>query len=194
MRDCKGIKILLAICPSSQRSEDFLPQPDVLWNLRVSCVCFLLSLLQPSQFPARCASCHFCCTGFSSCLASTVEDFAELGSCCCWPPSCGGQAEVVSARLNLSHGTIGVGEFVISSLLSHHNKNLKQWMDQHYSSWMDQCHSSILQLSFIQKVKENTSSRYEGMLTQKTQREERPLAQFWLFFLCFFSYPWASPM
>ena len=29
----------------------------------------------------------------------------------------------------------------------------------------------MLQLSFISKIKENTSSRHEGMLTQKTQRE-----------------------
>ena len=27
-----------------------------------------------------------------------------------------------------------LGEFVISLVLSHHNKNLKQWMDQCYSS------------------------------------------------------------
>ena len=41
-------------------------------------------------------------------------------------------------------------------------------MDQCYSSQMDRCYSSMFQLSFIQKVKENTSLRYEGMLTQKT--------------------------
>ena len=46
-------------------------------------------------------------------------------------------------------------------------------MDQHYSSWTDQCHSSVSQLSFIQKTKKNTSSRSEGMTTQKTPREER---------------------
>ena len=32
---------------------------------------------------------------------------------------------------------------------------------------------SVLQLSFIQKIKENTSLRHEGMLTQKTRRGER---------------------
>ena len=36
-------------------------------------------------------------------------------------------------------------EFVISWVLSHHNKNLKQGT----SSWMDQYCSSVLQLSFI---------------------------------------------
>ena len=85
-------------------------------------------------------------------------------------------------------------EFVISWILSSHNKNLKQQTDQHYSSWMDQCHSSMLRLSFIQKVKENTSSRREGMPTQKTWREERHPAQFWLlFFFFFFLFPLDQP-
>ena len=71
-----------------------------------------------------------------------------------------------------------LGEFVITSVLSHHNKNLKQWMGQRYSPQTDQCYSSGVQLSFISKVKENTSSRHEGMPTQKTQREERPQPNF----------------
>ena len=83
--------------------------------------------------------------------------------------------EVVSARLNLRNGTIGVRESTISSVLSHHNKNLKQWTsvtppgtDQCHSFQMDQCYSSMLQLSFIWKIKENISSRHEGMMTQKS--------------------------
>ena len=37
--------------------------------------------------------------------------------------------------------------------------------------------------------------RHEGGPTQKTQREEKPPAQFWLLFLyAFFSSPWAYPM
>ena len=44
MRDCKEIKILLAVCPSSHRREDFLLQLEVFWNLRLSCMSFLLSL------------------------------------------------------------------------------------------------------------------------------------------------------
>ena len=66
------------------------------------------------------------------------------------------------------------------------------------------CHSSqtVLQLSFIQKIKENTSSRREGMPTQKTQREEREKERqrvqshpgegppaLWLLFLCFIPPP-----
>ena len=86
------------------------------------------------------------------------------------------------------------GEHVISSVLSHHNKNLKRRMlkpsARHsswtvhvtaLSSWTDRiialgqinvtalCNSSVL----FRKYKENTSSRCEGMPNQKTQREER---------------------
>ena len=35
--------------------------------------------------------------------------FAKLGSCCAWPRPCGGQAKVVSTRLNLRNGTTDVG-------------------------------------------------------------------------------------
>ena len=35
--------------------------------------------------------------------------FIELGFCCAWLLPCGGRAEIVSARLNLSHGTIDIG-------------------------------------------------------------------------------------
>ena len=60
---------------------------------------------------------------------------------------------------------------------------------------MDQCYSPMLQLSFIQKAKEKTFSRHEGRRTQKTQKEEKPQAQFWLLFLyVFFSSHWACPM
>ena len=53
----------------------------------------------------------------------------------------------------------------------------------------------VLQLSFILQAKENTSSRREGGLTQKTWREERPMAQFWLLFLYdFLSSLWACPV
>ena len=77
------------------------------------------------------------------------------------------------------------GEFVIPLVLSRHNKNLKQRVDQHYSPQTNQLQLRV-QLSFIQKVKENTSSRHDGMSIQKTRREERPPAQFWLLFLYVF--------
>ena len=47
----------------------------------------------------------------------------------------------------------------------------------------------MLQHSFICQTKENTSLRCDGRLTQKTQREERPEAQFWLLFVYVFSPP-----
>ena len=67
-------------------------------------------------------------------------------------------------------------EWVISSVLSHHSKNLKQRTSVTAPS----------QLSFIGQANENTSSRCEGRPAQKTQREEggpilAPL------FICFFS-------
>ena len=77
----------------------------------------------------------------------------------------------------------------MSSVLSSPNKNLKRWTDQCYSPQTDQYYSSVLQLSFIQKVKENTSSRHKGMPTQKTRREERPPVQLWLLFFYVFPPP-----
>ena len=46
-------------------------------------------------------------------------------------------------------GGISCSTFVISSVLSHRNKNLKWQMNQCYSPRADQLHSSALQLSFI---------------------------------------------
>ena len=110
MKDCKGIKILLAICPSRHRSEDLLPQLELFWNLRLSSVSFLLSLFLLSKLLAHWASCHFHRAGFSLCSASTTGAFAGLGFCCVWPLPCRGRAEVASARLNLRNGTIYVSE------------------------------------------------------------------------------------
>ena len=108
MRVCKGIRILLAIYPSSHRSEDLLPYPEVSWNLRQSRMSFLPSLFLLPGFPALWASCHFHCAGFSSHShsASTTGAFADLGFCCAWPLPHRSQDKVVSARLNLRNGTI----------------------------------------------------------------------------------------
>ena len=81
----------------------------MFWNVRLSSVSFLLSLFLLSQLPAHWASCHFHCAGFSLCSASTTGAFTGLGFCCVWPLPCRGRAKVVSARLNLSHGTRYVG-------------------------------------------------------------------------------------
>ena len=74
----------------------------------------------------------------------------------------------------------------MSSVLSSPNKNLKRWTDQCYSPQTDQYYSSVLQLSFIQKVKENTSMRHEDMLIQKMKREERPGLILGPLIICFF--------
>ena len=103
MRDCKGLKSLLAICLSSHRSKDFLSPLEVFWNLRLSHVSFLPSWFLLFQFPARWASCHFPCSGFSH-IQLPVGAFAALYFCCVR----GGQAEVVSAKLNLGNDTVDV--------------------------------------------------------------------------------------
>ena len=104
MRDCKEIKILLAICPSCHRGEDFIPH-QVSWNLRLSHVSFLPNLFLLSWFPACLGSCHSHCTGFSSHSSSTMRAFPKLGFCCAWPL---GWANVVSVRLNPRYITIYV--------------------------------------------------------------------------------------
>ena len=73
-----------------------------------------------------------------------------------------------------------VGEYVISSVLSHCSKNL-QWQSR-VTAW--------LQLNFIWQVKENTSTRREGRPNQN-----RHAARFWLLFLyVYFSSSWACHM
>ena len=45
---------------------------------------------------------------------------------------------------------------------------------------MDQCYSSMLKLNFIQKIEENTSSRFEGM---PRERDHQPFgSSFYVFF------------
>ena len=108
MRVFKGIKILLAISPSSHRREDLLlnRRSSGIWDW--AAWAFWWTRFSLSKFSARWASCHFCCTGFSLHSASSTGAFAKLGSCCPWLPSYKGQAEVVSARLNPRNGTINV--------------------------------------------------------------------------------------
>ena len=65
------------------------------------------------------------------------------------------------------------GECVISSVLSHHSKNLKQWTDQ--------CYSSVL-------FRKQRKIHPQGVrLDQPKRHEEKPPAQVWLLFLYVFS-------
>ena len=163
MRGCKGIKILLAICPSSHTSKDFLLQQEVFWNLRLSHMSFQLSLFLLSQFPARWASYCFQCTGFSSCSASNTGGFAELDFCCVWSLPHSDWAEVVSTRLNPRKGTRDV-RAVCNFLGSVSLQQIFEVTDR-----------PVLQLNFICQAKENTSSRNEDGKTQRGE-ENRSLA------------------
>ena len=106
-----------------------------------------------SRFSACWASCHFPCTGFSLHSAPTTGAFTKLGSCCAWPPPCGGPGEVVSARLNQSHFTIDVGgecNFLGSVSSQQKFEATDQPSDRLcHSSRADQCYSFVLQLSII---------------------------------------------
>ena len=92
-----------------------------------------------------------------------------------------------------------LGEFVISSVLSHHNKNLKWWTSVTalrqtsvtslgWTSITALCYSSVL----FRKWQENTSLRCEGMLTQMTHKTSPILYKFiyiyiyiYICFICF---------
>ena len=76
------------------------------------------------------------------------------------------------------------GECVISSVLSHHSKNLKRRVDRCYSS-------------FIWQAKENTFLTREGEPTQKIWREERGPrlnfgSSFYMFFILSLSLPYVN--
>ena len=129
---------------------------------------FLLISFFAVPLPGCWASCHCPCAGFSLCSASTAGDFAGLGFCCVWPLPCRGQAKVVSARLNLSHGTRYVGG--VCNFLSFVSPKQKLEV-------ADQCYSLVTAQSFSwQATKENAFLRHEGRWTQKTQKEEKPRA------------------
>ena len=178
---------MLAIYPSSHRSEDFLPQPEVLGNLRLSCVCFLLGFLLLSQFPAHWASCHFPCTGFSSCSASSAGAFTQLGFCCVFPSPCRGQAEVISARLNPSHSIIYVREvcnFLVSVSLQQKFEALDGPVLQLHVTAA--CYSLVV----FARRKESTSSRHVRLGGPKRhKRRKAPSSILAPLFVCFLSSP-----
>ena len=152
----------------------------------------LLSLLLLSAFPARLASCHFHCSGFASSSASTMGPFTKLGFCCTWLLPRGGQTRGCFSRLKSEkqhHHVQGACNFFGSVL------------PQQKFEAMD--NGPVLQpcvtAQFHLESKGKYILRHEGGLTQKTRREEKPLALSWLLFLCVFSPPpepalvnWAS--
>ena len=114
------------------------------------------------------------------------RSFPKLDFCCGWPLPCGGRAKVISARLNLSHGTRDVGGVCnfLGSVLPQQKFELtgepvlqlgvKAWFvlqecvissvlschSKTLKQLINQCYCSVLQLSFIWQAKENTSSRH----------------------------------
>ena len=104
--------------------------------------------------------------GFSTCLPLPSQPSSVIAGCVC-----------VRTRMCMClHVSACVcllwsGESVISLVLSHRSKHLKQWRGQCY-----RC--------FIWQAKKNTSSKPQGGPTQKMLREERPGARFWRLFFC----------
>ena len=126
MRDCKGIQILLGMSLLPEKRgpptltgglQESEPEPHELSAEFFFSLCWS---------PTRWASCQLPCFGFSS--SSTTGAFTELGSCCAWPPPCGGHTEVVSARLNLSNGTIDVRRVYVPQFCL---VTTKIWSDGH---------------------------------------------------------------
>ena len=173
MRDWKGIKILLAICPSSHRGGPPTLTRGILESETEPCELSLelvFAVLVSGMLGFLPLPLCWVCFAFSFCWG----DFCWVGILLCLAPPRAPQARVVSARLNLSHGTIYVREFVISSVLSRHSKNLKQHADLCYSSVyvrgvcnfpgsvslcqkFEAMDGPVLQLSFIWQAKENVS-------------------------------------
>ena len=139
-----------------------------------------------SWFPARWSSCHFHCTGCPSPSASTAWAFTELDFCCAWCLPHWGQAEVVSARLNLRHSTryvLGVCNFLGSV-------SLEQRFDM-----VGQCYSLVTAQSFIPQAKESTPLRCEGGPTPKERSQSVLASSVYMFVSSLLSLPyvnWAS--
>ena len=96
--------------------------------------------------------------------------------------------KILKKRVNI----IMSGECVISLVLSHHNKNLKQWTSVSAlgrTSITALCYSSIL----FRKQRKIHPKVWGHADSKDVKKIERPLA-LWLLFLCFFSSPWACPM
>ena len=143
----------------------------------------------------------FCCPGFqhtghpvsSTVLgfflhsASTMGAFTKLGFCCAWSLPHGGQADVVSSRLNPRNSTRyvrGVCNFLCSDL-----------PQQQFEA----TDGPVLQLSIMSVTAQfylaskgkyilKVWGRMWGQADPKEvkRREEKTEAQFWLLFFCFF--------
>ena len=131
---------LSGFCPVAQ---GFLS--EVFWNLRLCHMSFLLSLVLLSQFPARWASCHFPCTGFSLRSASTWELLlswasAVLGFCLMGAELRLFQPGYIQEMHHRCQGSVQFPRFRLVTA--------KIWSDGHgpvlHLSVTPQCYSSVL--------------------------------------------------
>ena len=156
---------------------------------------FLPSLFLLFWFPAHWASCQFLCAAFSLREASTMGAFTKLGFCYAWSLPHGGQADIVSARLNLRNSTRdvrGVCNFLGSVLPQQQ---------------LEATDGPVLQLSIMSVtaqfylpskgkyiVKVWGWMRGQAHPKEAKRREARGSILAPLFFFFFFTYPWICPM
>ena len=137
--------------------------------------------------------------------------------CCGWPLPCGGQAKVISARLNLSHGTRDVGGVCnfLGSVLPQQKFELtdEPVLQLSVTAWfvLRECVISSVLSCHSKTLKQLINQCYSSVLfgkqrkihprgmraTQKKRKEERLnfASSFYMLFLLPFSLPyvnWAS--
>ena len=145
-RDCKGIKILLDICPpaTGERTSYLNWRSSRIWDWATWASCWVRFLL--SLFLAPWASCYFPVLGFL-CLLLLPWEISQG-----WAPAVFGLLLAGAMLKSFQPGLIWVmvpymsGVWVISLILSCHNKNLKWRMLKPsvcHSSQTDQCCSSV---------------------------------------------------
>ena len=118
-----------------------------------------------TTYSTRCQLCEPCtATRWLASASSTGrqpgkagEQGSEAGLCPRWVPAGPRRPSRAASRVGGEVCSLYVvaaecpllGECIISLVLSRCHKNLKWWMDQHYSPQTDQRFSSVLQLSFV---------------------------------------------
>ena len=170
MRDCKGIKILLAICPFSHRDKDLLTRGLLESETEPRELSAKLVFAVPVSSMLSFWSLPLCWISFVFSFHHII--FIKLSFHSTPPPLSKGRAVVVSARLNLSHGTRdvrGVCNFLGSV------------SPQQRFEMADQCYSSVTAQSFIGQAKESTTSRCEGGPTPKARPQSVLTSSFYTF-------------
>ena len=146
---------------------------------------FLPSLFLLCQFPACRASHHFHCTGFASCLASTMWAFTKLDLVSAFTKC------LVSASLGPSWGCFNQVKYKSRHQICWGSVSFPQSVSpQQRFEMVDQCYRSVT-VRFIQQAKDSTPLRHKGVLNPKGER----LNPSWLPHFIHLSPPsWAYPM